>query len=117
MDCSLPGSSVHGILQARILEWVAKSAIYSNYFKIRNHLYTYTFFHGGRGNKFQSSLEHKDKLLHVSSKIRGSNLNIITNDELALKRIFWKLKATFIGHNNIYRFVSIVTDTVKGHSL
>ena len=22
MDCSLPGSSVHGILQARILEWV-----------------------------------------------------------------------------------------------
>ena len=23
MDCSLSGSSVHGILQARILEWVA----------------------------------------------------------------------------------------------
>ena len=23
MDCSLPGSSVHGILQTRILEWVA----------------------------------------------------------------------------------------------
>ena len=23
MNCSLPGSSVHGILQARILEWVA----------------------------------------------------------------------------------------------
>ena len=23
MDCSVPGSSVHGILQARILEWVA----------------------------------------------------------------------------------------------
>ena len=23
MDCSLPGSSVHGILQARIMEWVA----------------------------------------------------------------------------------------------
>ena len=22
-DCSLPGSSVHGVLQARILEWVA----------------------------------------------------------------------------------------------
>ena len=26
MDCSLPGSSVHGILQARILEWVAFSS-------------------------------------------------------------------------------------------
>ena len=25
MDCSLPGCSVHGILQARILEWVAIS--------------------------------------------------------------------------------------------
>ena len=23
MDCSLPGSSVHGILQARLLQWVA----------------------------------------------------------------------------------------------
>ena len=23
MDCSLPGSSVHGIVQARVLEWVA----------------------------------------------------------------------------------------------
>ena len=25
MDCSLPGSSVQGLLQARILEWVAIS--------------------------------------------------------------------------------------------
>ena len=25
VDCNLPGSSVHGILQARILEWVAIS--------------------------------------------------------------------------------------------
>ena len=25
MDCSPPGSSIHGILQARILEWVAIS--------------------------------------------------------------------------------------------
>ena len=26
MDCSLPGSSIHGIFQARILEWVATSS-------------------------------------------------------------------------------------------
>ena len=26
MDCSLPGSSVHGIFQARILEWVVISS-------------------------------------------------------------------------------------------
>ena len=25
MDCNLPGSSVRGILQARVLEWVANS--------------------------------------------------------------------------------------------
>ena len=23
LDCSLPGSSIHGIFQARVLEWVA----------------------------------------------------------------------------------------------
>ena len=27
MDCSPPGSSVHGMLQARILEWVAISSL------------------------------------------------------------------------------------------
>ena len=27
MDCSLPGSSVHGILQARVLEWGAILAL------------------------------------------------------------------------------------------
>ena len=27
MDCSLPGSSVHGIFQARLLEWVAFSEL------------------------------------------------------------------------------------------
>ena len=25
MDCSLPGSSVHGIFQAKVLEWVSIS--------------------------------------------------------------------------------------------
>jgi len=25
MDCGLPGSAVHGIFQARILEWIAVS--------------------------------------------------------------------------------------------
>ena len=27
MDCSLPGFSVHGILQARIMEWVSRSLL------------------------------------------------------------------------------------------
>ena len=33
MDCSPPGSSVHGILQARVLEWVA-TAFSGKYFLI-----------------------------------------------------------------------------------
>ena len=30
MDCSPPGSSVHGIFQARILEWVAISLTFNH---------------------------------------------------------------------------------------
>ena len=33
MDCSPPGSSVHGILQARHLEWVAISSVYNIHHK------------------------------------------------------------------------------------
>jgi len=29
MDCSLPGSSIHGIFQARVLEWGAIAFSYS----------------------------------------------------------------------------------------
>ena len=36
MDCSPPGSSVHGILQARILQWVA---IPSSRVKVRSDIY------------------------------------------------------------------------------
>ena len=32
VDCSLPGSSVHGILQARILEWVARPSLLQGIF-------------------------------------------------------------------------------------
>ena len=35
MDCSLPGSSVHGIFQARVLEWVASEAT----LKILDHVF------------------------------------------------------------------------------
>ena len=30
MDCSLPGSSIHGILQARILEWDSRGSFLMN---------------------------------------------------------------------------------------
>ena len=42
LDCSPPGSSVHGISQARILEWVAISCIYTH---TCTHIYAYTYIH------------------------------------------------------------------------
>ena len=37
MDCSLPGSSIHGIFQARVLEWGAIS--FSDQYSILTHIY------------------------------------------------------------------------------
>ena len=34
MDCSLPGSSAHGIFQARVLEWVAIAFSDSSYYEV-----------------------------------------------------------------------------------
>ena len=36
MDCSLPGSSVHGIFQARVLEWVANCYLINIQFEVLN---------------------------------------------------------------------------------
>ena len=41
MDCSLPGSSVHGILQARVLEW---GAIAFSVFLYWQGLFPFSFF-------------------------------------------------------------------------
>ena len=40
LDCSLPGSSIHGILQAGILEWVAMSSSRGP-FQLRNQTHVY----------------------------------------------------------------------------
>ena len=42
MDCSLPGSSVHGILQARLLEWVDISYVIHHINKLKNENYMIT---------------------------------------------------------------------------
>ena len=51
MDCSLPGSSVHGIFQARVLEWGAIA--FSGYFMRLTLIYSNLFFLNGvkRGQK------------------------------------------------------------------
>ena len=36
MDCSLPGSSIHGIFQARVLEWGAIAFSYKQHIQYQN---------------------------------------------------------------------------------
>ena len=43
MDCSWPGSSVHGITQARILEWDHFESVYWICYNIASVLYIYIF--------------------------------------------------------------------------
>ena len=43
MDCSLPGSSVHGIFQARVLEWGAIA--FSNWSLLAQYSFLFVF-HG-----------------------------------------------------------------------
>ena len=48
MDCSLPGSSVHGILQARVLEWGAiafSNVMRLDKFKLFVVKYLYRYFY------------------------------------------------------------------------
>ena len=44
MVCSLPGSSVHGIFQARVLEWGAIAFSKLNGKPIYKYVYIYIFF-------------------------------------------------------------------------
>ena len=55
MDCSLPGSSIHGIFQARVLEWgaIAFSIAYT----------TYILFQAPPGSQASSRGEAKDSAL------------------------------------------------------
>ena len=44
MDCSLSGSSVHGVLQARVLEWGAIAfSVRSNYLTTNLSMKTYVY--------------------------------------------------------------------------
>ena len=66
MDCSLPGSSVHGIFQARVLEWgaIAFSDLISRTLKI---LAAKFCLHKSLFPLIFSSLTHHSLTLHVST--------------------------------------------------
>ena len=64
MDCSLPGSSIHGIFQARVLEWVA------NAFSELPHncIYLLTYRYWGFLSIFPPYFWNKKKCYRLSSQ-------------------------------------------------
>ena len=58
-DCSLPGSSVHGIFQARVLEWVAIAFCKESY------IYTMEYYSAIKKNAFESVLTRQMKLERI----------------------------------------------------
>ena len=81
MDCSPPGSSVHGILQARILEWVTMpSSRGSSWPRDRTHVsyvscisrqVLYHWHHQGRGLHI-----NKATVIHTTKYSHAYNFNI-----------------------------------------
>ena len=63
MDCSLPGSSVHGIFQARVLEWAAIAFSAVNH---REWLFLFFHFHN---NFFNLNINMKEKKESKTNKI------------------------------------------------
>ena len=79
MDCSLPGSSVHGILQAGILEWIAMpSSRESSQPKdwtwvscIAGRLFT-ILSHQGRHMRFTGQVVHRDPPTVLNDNVSGT---------------------------------------------
>ena len=71
MDCSLPGSSIHGIFQARVLEWGAIAFIVF----IKYNVYLNTFNIVGFHAKFHCSIFNYLKHLSQIDNYLGSQLN------------------------------------------
>ena len=99
MDCSLPDSSVHGLLQARILEWVAISfSRGSNPSLLHFRQILYPLSHG---------LYHAEqwKVERISRKIRNKTFQVeLVNltitcalfiSAVVLLKVLFKLKCTY----------------------
>ena len=96
MSCSLPGSSVHGIFQGRVLEW---GAIAFSQFISRNPLMI--FFFCKRGWKSHFKQNQVGKQLQISMKKSYKNFRYFDSFSynnkvfLPFKKIFTKLKHMF----------------------
>ena len=69
MDCSLPGFSIHGILQARILEWIAipffrRYSFFFNFILFLNFTILYWFCQISKWIRHRSPQSPKDCSIH-----------------------------------------------------
>ena len=83
VDCSLPGSSVHGIFQARILEWVA--------------------FSSSRGSSWSRDWTH----ISWSPALQGNSLPTETSGKPLFRIPCHQIMMQFLWHNNTLSFLKI----------
>ena len=99
MDCSLPGSSVHRIFQARVLEWVAIafSGILYIFINIKIYIKTIKKAECQRIDAFE--LWCWRRLLRVPWTARRSNQSILKiSPGCSLEELMLKLKLQYFGH-------------------
>ena len=102
MDCSLPGSSVHGIFQARILEWVAIS------FSMRSSPpRNRTWVSHIVGTHFTIWATREVYFLYSSLYLPISNLNLSLL-LLALFKTTSFFSVLYLPFNFIYRFICFI---------
>ena len=94
MDCSPPGSSLHGILQARILEWVAKP---SSRGPSQPRDWTQVFCIAGRFFTVWATRKAHYRSIHrlfAASELKHNN-DKISNTPLRLKPVYYIVAFTF----------------------
>ena len=111
MDCILPGSSVHGIFQARILEWIAISS--SRGFSLPRNQTDVSCIAGD--SLLLSQLESQligynpiqNKVFNKSKKEKEKNMDkkeyqLQTSDYLVMLQGKWDLRTTTKGVSSVF---------------
>ena len=103
MDCSLPRSSIHGILQERILEWFA-IAFSRGSFQPRDR--TWVSLIAGRHFTLMASKMAESQGLQADSRARKG------------KKMDFPLKFNlYFGHSSVQLSRSVVSDSLRPHEL
>ena len=91
MDCSPPGSSVHGILQARILKWFAIPSSSGPPF-VRTFRYdlSWVALHDMAHSfiEFGKSFHHDETVIHEGVRHQESPLNLLFVQHTMQKKIY-----------------------------